>query len=170
MPDHASKQCSKCGGVKPLEQFPADSSKPDGHRGECQECRAAAGRKYYQANREAKLAWQRQHWEARGEEMIRRRHLRIDGNRDAVFAHYGAACACCGATDDLTIDHKAGDGAQHRQELFGDSQRCGADRFYVWLIRQGFPAAYQTLCRACNISKGRGGRCRLSHEMAVGSA
>ena len=39
----------------------------------------------------------------------------------AVLAHYGRVCACpgCGATDDLTIDHKNGDGRAQRIKLFG---------------------------------------------------
>jgi hypothetical protein len=85
---------------------------------------------------------------------------RRDRLRSEVFAHYGQACACCGSTDRLTIDHIAGTGADHRKELFGGRQIAGT-RFYAWLIRQGFPDGYQTLCAPCNRSKGTGARCRM---------
>jgi hypothetical protein len=79
----------------------------------------------------------------------------------AVFGHYGRACTCCGATDDLTIDHVNGGGQAHRVELFG-SNRAGS-RFWRWLIAQGFPEGYRTMCRRCNRSKGDGAACRLWH-------
>jgi hypothetical protein len=82
--------------------------------------------------------------------------------RAQVLGRYGRSCACCGAVGDLTIDHIAGDGREHRIELFGDKDQCGW-HFYAWLRRQGFPPGYQVLCRPCGISKGRGERCRLDH-------
>lgn len=91
---------------------------------------------------------------------------RRDALREKVFGHYGRACSCCGATEDLTLDHINGDGAQHRQELFGSSLAPAGSRFYRWLVKQGLPPGYQTLCRRCNISKQRGARCRLDHSTA----
>jgi len=32
-----------------------------------------------------------------------------------------------------------------------------------WLIKNGFPEGFQTLCRPCNGSKGDGDRCKLNH-------
>lgn len=91
---------------------------------------------------------------------------RRDALREAVFGHYGRACSCCGATEDLTLDHVNGDGAQHRQELFGSSLAPAGTRFYRWLIKQGLPSGYQTLCRRCNLSKAKGKSCRLVHPAA----
>ncbi len=34
---------------------------------------------------------------------------------------------------------------------------------YRWLIRNGFPEGFQTLCMPCNSSKRDGDRCRLGH-------
>lgn len=82
--------------------------------------------------------------------------------RAAVFGHYGTVCACCGTDADLTIDHMNGGGKAHRLELFGRPD-AGGIHFYAWLIRQGFPEGYQTLCRQCNRSKGEGPACRLWH-------
>ena len=55
-------------------------------------------------------------------------------HRTAVFDHYGRVCACCGSTEDLTIDHIDGSGAEHRAELFKDGRMAGW-HFYVWLVR-----------------------------------
>lgn len=86
-----------------------------------------------------------------------------DKVRAKVFDHYGWSCACCGATERLTIDHVNGDGAAHRIELYGTDRGKGGVPFYAWLVRQGFPPGYQTLCLSCNSSKQGGDRCRLDH-------
>lgn len=78
-----------------------------------------------------------------------------------MFAHYGQVCACpgCGATDDLSIDHPDGDGAEHRETLGIEA----GWHFYAWLRRAGFPEGYRTMCRPCNASKRGGPACRLWH-------
>jgi hypothetical protein len=96
-----------------------------------------------------------------------RDRARRDALREKVFGHYGRACSCCGTTGDLTLDHVNGDGAQHRLELYGDSQAPGGPRFYRWLVKQGLPPGYQTLCRRCNLSKAKGESCRLDHAAAL---
>jgi hypothetical protein len=87
--------------------------------------------------------------------------------REKIFGHYGRSCFCCGTTENLTLDHVGGDGAKHRLELYGDSQAPGGPRFYRWLIKQGLPPGYQTLCRRCNLSKAKGEYCRLDHARKV---
>jgi hypothetical protein len=77
-------------------------------------------------------------------------------NKTLVFEHYGTSCSCCGSVDLLQIDHIAGGGKAHRKEVGG-----GGSPFYRWLVGQGFPAGYQTLCRPCNGSKNNGEFCRL---------
>lgn len=81
---------------------------------------------------------------------------------DKVLSHYGTACACCGATEDLSIDHVSGDGAEHGDLLFGDKRARGY-RFHLWIIRNGFPDGFQVLCRPCNHSKAKTSRCWLRH-------
>lgn len=83
--------------------------------------------------------------------------------RGIVLRHYVESCACCGAVEDLSIDHVNGGGGEHREELFG--RRSGnLVGFYTWLIEQGFPEGFQTLCVPCNSSKGDGPACRLDHS------
>ncbi len=86
----------------------------------------------------------------------RRRHRQ----RNQVFAHYGRSCACCRAREGLTIDHVHGNGAEQRAEL---GPKGVGVHFYHWLVVNGFPPGYQTLCGPCNQSKGRGPACRLDH-------
>lgn len=79
-----------------------------------------------------------------------------------VLAHYGDRCACCGTTEDLSIDHVNGDGAAHTEEVFG-SKRIRGYRFYLWLRKNDYPPGYQVLCRPCNHSKAGTNRCWLNH-------
>ena len=44
--------------------------------------------------------------------------------------------------------------------------KAGRD-FYAWLVRNGFPEGFQTLCWPCNKSKDTGDRCRLDHAQEV---
>lgn len=81
--------------------------------------------------------------------------------RRVVFAWYGEECACCGATERLTIDHIAGDGRAQRIAALGSN--TGGNVYYLWLIRHGFPPGHQTLCSPCNRSKYTHQRCRLPH-------
>lgn len=68
---------------------------------------------------------------------------------ERTFNHYGWACACCGESNPgfLTIDHVNGGGNKHRKEV------GGGNAFYAWLIRQGYPDGYQTLCYNCNCGR-----------------
>ena len=135
-----SKRCGKCRKVKPLDDFYARSPE-GGHRSACKTC-----------------------FENQGGRRSRASLARL---RAAVLGRYGNRCACCGTTDDLTIDHVGGGGQAHRIALFGRSD-TGSAAFYRWLIAQGFPPGYQTLCRPCNASKFDGEACRLDHAAPPG--
>ena len=139
-------------------------------------------RQYYADNREQRLEYNRQYRQDNLEQLreydrerntqrwqdpeyrvlaIEQQRARDDALRARIFAHYGTSCACCGATEDLCIDHVNGGGKDHRIELFGRNNV--SLQLYRWLIEQGFPEGYQTLCRPCNTSKRDGERCRLEH-------
>jgi hypothetical protein len=126
----------------------------------------AQKREHYQANRGRYREWNRQ-WAAANPERAAEQNRAKAGAyyarlRAKVLDRYGTACACCGGTDRLGIDHIDGNGGEHRKELFG-SQRAGI-HMYLWLQRNGFPDGYQTLCYWCNRSKGKGGHCQLAHQ------
>jgi hypothetical protein len=85
-----------------------------------------------------------------------------DSRRKAVFDHYGRECACCNESHPvfLTIDHVGGGGAEHRRELNYNNPRVGGSHTtYRWLVDQGFPDGFQTLCFNCNYAKHRLGEC-----------
>jgi hypothetical protein len=93
------------------------------------------------------------------------RRVQDAANQAVLFGHYGTVCACpgCGATEDLTIDHVNGGGRAHRKRL----RRYGSG-FWRWLIAEGFPDGYQTLCAPCNVSKAGGPACRIDHAAPPG--
>lgn len=190
-----SKRCTKCGENKPLTKFSRDKSKLSGFKSTCKECGRDASRQYRAANpdkssvdsrryraansekareyarryRAANLEKvresNRQYIEANPEKHRDRARQTFDRLRAEVFDHYGRACVCCGAADDLTIDHVNGDGGRHRAEIGATSSSA----MYRWLIKNGFPEGFQTLCGPCNGSKGTGAACRLNHSSAVTS-
>ena len=121
-------------------------------------------RRWRAANADRRRAYERERYRRDPEPIraqVRRRQAAL---RAEVFAHYGWTCACCGSSENLSIDHIGGDGAEHRMELYGDRRAGSGARWHLWLIRKGFPDGYQTLCMRCNTSKGRTEKCRLAHD------
>ena len=80
-------------------------------------------------------------------ELAKSRRLRF---KEQVLSHYGRKCAYCGFDDyrALQIDHIDDNGAEERKALGGKS--FSGWRFYEWLVKQGYPTGYQTLCANCN--------------------
>ena len=75
-------------------------------------------------------------------------------NKITALTHYGdGKCACvnCGFDDikALCIDHIFNDGKEHRRFVLGGKN------IYKWLIENGFPPGFQTLCMNCNWIKYR---------------
>jgi hypothetical protein len=129
--------CPTCDKTKPVAEFGRDRRRAEHCIDECIACQDVC-----RANRDAARA--------------RRLHDRRQCYRHKVLAHYGEACSCCGSVQMLAIDHVGGDGARHREEV-------NAPLLYRWLVENGFPAGFQTLCRLCNSSKGATPACRLKH-------
>lgn len=132
--------CPLCGEAEPVARFDFKPNPTAIYGGECRAC--------YCSDRRGK--------QKRSERGKRQRAAR----RVQVFDHYGWSCACCGSTEDLAIDHVDGDGARHREEV-------DAERLYAWLIENGFPEGFQTLCKPCNSSKGRFAHCGLHPRVAI---
>lgn len=149
----ASKRCASARHVGPnplpVTGFYRDASKPDGLQASCKLCAETAKVAWRAANPDQDNAGRR------------RRNAEL---RAAVLAHYGDRCACCGATERLTIDHVNGDGAAHRAAVIGIPDTAGW-HFYAWLVAEGFPddPPLQVLCWPCNSSKQDGPVCRLHH-------
>ncbi len=73
--------------------------------------------------------------------------------KQAVLERYGKACIFCGYKDirALQIDHINNNGAEERKALGG--QHVSGWRFYQYLVINGLPDGYQTLCANCNMIK-----------------
>jgi hypothetical protein len=152
------KRCTLCKSLKPFTDFTADKSAPDGRRSRCKRCHADVENR----QRATGLRKPQRVDPVKHRERVRREAVDF---AQKVYAHYGRECACCGTTEQLTIDHIDGRGREHRLEVFG-RPRVDAVMMYRWLIRNGFPDGFQVLCQPCNASKARGDHCRIWHGEA----
>ncbi len=80
---------------------------------------------------------------------------RIRNVKEAIFAHYGQVCACCGEKESkfLTIDHVNGDGHVDRKK--------GLSGHGLWrvVLNSGCPDSFRILCMNCNHAMGVWGMC-----------
>jgi hypothetical protein len=58
------KKCTKCGDELRVEEFARDKTKASGHKNICKACDREKSRRYYEANRERKLAYMAERNEA----------------------------------------------------------------------------------------------------------
>lgn len=161
----SGRKCQECGRRLSPDNFSQDNSKL------CIECKSTVkdrksivNAKYRAAHKERIQAqtveWQRTHAE-RCREQRRDSHKRKRAEmKQAVLAHYGAFCSCCGETEItfLTLDHTNNNGAYERQ-VHGKTDTW-KHAFY-----DGFPVTLRVLCHNCNSGRHRnGGLC--PHEIA----
>lgn len=167
-----SRVCTKCKEPKLINQFYKDKKTKDGYSCWCKACTTAKQKRYYQANREKVLEYQRQYGAKNRAKLSgymqqyrlanRERLVEYDRKRGRelkakIIEEYGGKCACCGEAHFafLTIDHINNDGAEHRRQGVGHGKS-----FYQWLIRNDFPKDnFQLLCMNCNFAKGHYGVC-----------
>lgn len=73
--------------------------------------------------------------------------------KSQVLDRYGNSCRICGYEDirALQIDHIENNGSEERESLGG--KQFSGWRFYQYLVANGLPDGYQTLCANCNIIK-----------------
>ncbi len=95
-------------------------------------------------------------WRKRNPNFDSDRHNTIRQETLGYYSNGKLECVCCGENEMkfLTIDHIHGGGKKQTDSL----NRKGVT-FYLWLIKQGFPEGYQTLCMNCNYAKGHWGSC-----------
>ena len=90
-------------------------------------------------------------WREKNRERLREdsRKRKLDA-KTTILNRYGNACVQCGFDDirALQLDHIADNGAEERKTLGG--QKFSGANFYLYLIKQGLPDGYQTLCANCN--------------------
>jgi len=156
--DQITRKCKKCGGIKNLADFPIYDPRSGARRHSCRTCNDSRVDEWHRdhaeplkAKRRAKY-WQdpKAHWpparRKRANELAKVRNAIL---RDKVLTVYGAECACCGETEKrfLTVDHINNDGVVMRK-VHGSG-----GNLYRWLIKNSFPAGFQTLCMNCNFGK-----------------
>lgn len=141
--------CIKCNAVLTTENWGKANRRLHTHI--CRRCynkRASVG--YYTKRKNLKWVWQSR------QKQRESRHTR----KFQVLAHYGnngvPQCMCCGEKEFqfLSIDHIV----PIRRKRENRSSSTG-DKLYLWLIRNGYPKGFQTLCMNCNWAKGFYGRC-----------
>jgi hypothetical protein len=120
----------------------------------CSDCRNVQDRQYYQKTCERRRERRKSvYW---SDPEPTRRRVRVQSSiydevkKIQVISHYGkgvGACVVCGEDDlnCLSIDHINGGGREHRKRI--------GSHFYAWLIKNGFPEGYQTLCMNCQFKK-----------------
>lgn len=146
-----SRVCNHCKRELPLKEFVWGASYL---RSICADCKRARDRAYYQQTREIQLVKRKRVYRVDPEHILRR--VRRDTSiYDAVrklqvLCHYSdnkCACVICGEDDMtcLSLDHIDGGGGEHRRRI--------GSHFYAWLIKQGYPEGYQTLCMNCQFKK-----------------
>lgn len=71
-------------------------------------------------------------------------------NKSIVFKHYGGVCSRCGFDDTraLTIDHADQRGSTHKM---ANGKRYTGPWLYKWLIDNGMPDGFRTLCANCQM-------------------
>ena len=114
--------------------------------------------RYYMRNREQRqkdaLEYYYKNRDVQGPENKIRARVWRRLNRGHVLDHYGRACTCCGSERQLTMDH-----------IFPYDEASGSPRggtaLDSWLVKNNFPTGFQTLCKGCNWSKGKGSHCRM---------
>lgn len=149
------KRCRRCLKVKIEDDFKNSSPRnPNGISRHCHECRDYIT-KYMQEDRSRLTPEQAEARRVRGKEVR-------DATRKRVLDAYGGKCACCGTAypEHLTIDHIVKIGSIKRKE----NGEWGG-RFYLSLIKRGFPEGYRCLCWSCNWSFGCYGYCPHQKEL-----
>jgi len=143
--------CTKCKNEKPVDQFYCTRGIS---KTICKVCQCASNREYHWAHREEIRAYKKRWYDSNGKAKRHESYVkRLDIKRQ-VLSHYGnskAACVFCGERriSCLSLDHINDGGFAHRKQL----GILGGRQFYQWLIREGLPEGYQTLCMNCQWMK-----------------
>ena len=81
-----TQACSTCREVKPFGQFHRNSNKKSGVVSKCKDCVKAYNAAQYAANRDKRLAWQKEYHDNHREEIRQQRKARSQRNKDNLAA------------------------------------------------------------------------------------
>lgn len=133
-------------GLKNLDQFYHDRTRPDRRSYYCKTCDSAR----------SKIKYEKTKPRCKERNKIAYRKCKRE-----TMSHYGKVCQCCGESrlEFLTLDHINQDGAEHRRKM-GFNSTCTGYGFYLWLRKNNWPnLGLQVLCANCNSAKGSCGVC-----------
>lgn len=100
------KTCSKCGLVKPAEDFHQRARAKDGLQDWCKSCTAASAADWYRANKDRAMAASTRWNEANPDRRTERKYGMAPGERKRLSDEQGDACAICGRLGvRLVVDH-----------------------------------------------------------------
>jgi hypothetical protein len=143
-----TKKCTKCGVVKPLDDFYRNKNKPNDHRElSCKVCMNKQQRKH-RAQSEVKA--QIRKYRAQPEVKKRAREYWQE-NKLAAFERIGGVrCVLCGCTESifLSVDHTNKNGNKHRK------QERSAQKITQWILTATDVELHKwnlrVLCHNCN--------------------
>lgn len=159
------RECSKCGVFQDWECFSPSRKGVMGRSSWCHDCvqqKLSGGKPRKWGNRYGSRleGFTDEQKQQRNRDIALAHHYR---RRELVFEHYGSVCQRCGETDKekLQLDHINDDGHEHRKA------EITAHNLTFWVIKHGFPAGFQILCRTCNVRKGHSARRRQAQKLTV---
>lgn len=125
------------------------------HPERVRESRRKSWQKHYLEHRDQVIARNKENYRKHKLARSQYSHEYCQKRKATIMQAYGGKCACCGESNlcFLCLDHIDGGGTQHRYRV-GVGQN-----FYIWIVRQNFPAGYQVLCYNCNMAKESPGGC-----------
>lgn len=147
-----------------MEEYHRQGNSPDGYSYICKDCALQYNQEYHRDNSEHYARVRKAHYEANREVILRDRASKHRSRKVRVLLAYGGACVCCGERNLglLTLDHKNGDGAEHRRSLGHGNV---STRTYGWAEENGFPDILQIMCWNCNSGRyHNGGVCPHKDE------
>jgi hypothetical protein len=135
--------------VKSVDQFHKQNNSPDGRSYICKPCQRDYGKKHLQDNVERYASRRKEYYEENRERIRKYCSTKHRARKIRVLLAYGGVCVCCGERNLglLTLDHKNGDGAEHRRAL---GHGKASSRVYAWAEENGFPDLLQAMCWNCN--------------------
>lgn len=156
------KECNTCFETKSIELFHKNPSTKDGINTKCKDCVKEYRRAYYLKNKHKELS-NNKTWKTnnpdymsnyfasdKGKESRRESRERA---KKRVIEHFGGECAECGSDQKLELDHKNGDGKEHRKKVFGSQKGCDMYKYLVANNMNTDGYILQLLCYDCHRHK-----------------
>lgn len=131
--------------------------------GYCVDCLRKRDKVYYETHKLDILRKKKIYNRLNASKIAARMKKKQSKDKMLVIKHYDGECECCGERNIgfLTIDHANNDGNKHRKELRAAGvHRPSGHKFYLWTIKNHYPAYLRVQCFNCNCGRNvNGGVC-----------